>query len=174
MATVTIGFSKSSSKFAPFSWIIKLVQGTPYSHAYLKIHRDDINRDVYYQASHDLVNFMSSTQFNNEETIIKEIDFEFTDSDKIKLSQFMYDQLGKPYAVSEILGLLCVVLCAKIGIKIQNPVQDGTSQFYCSELVSYFLSQCDGITLPKDLADMTPKDLYEFVQTLPKSLKLKT
>lgn len=173
MRNITIGFSKSALKVAPFSWLIMAVQHTPYSHAYIKIHCTEIDRDIYYQASHSMVNFMSSDQFQGQEMVIKEFTFQMPDDEVTKVSQLMYEQLGKPYGVMEIIGLAAVVICGWFGKKIQNPVKDGPKEFYCSELVAYFLEQCEGIELPKDLEDMTPLDLYNFVQTIPPVLKLK-
>lgn len=170
MKTIVIGFSKSSLKIAPFSWLIMWAQKTPYSHVYLKLHRDDIDRDIYYQASHSMVNLMSKNQFLAQETVVEEFEFEISDENSKKIHQFCYDQLGKPYGVMEILGLAVKITAGWIGIKMDNPVKDGANSFFCSELIAYLLQTCENVKLSEDIEDMDPKTLYPVIKDLPKNL----
>src|SRR5579863_6594779 len=48
MKQITIGFSRSSTSFPIFSWLIMLVQKTPYSHVYLKYQDDFLGQPMYF------------------------------------------------------------------------------------------------------------------------------
>ena len=123
MKQFTIGFSKACTKFPIFSWLILWALKTPYSHVYLKYQDDYLNRTVYYQASHTLVNYMGESTFLSQETVIQEFTFNVSDANFLAMKQFAVDNAGKPYGILEIVGLAYVLLCAKVGIKVIQFVQ---------------------------------------------------
>lgn len=81
------------------------------------------------------VRWMSQFYFLEHARIIKL--YEFT------LDKPVYDDVktygeqfaGAPYAFMENLGIVCVRLCAMVGIKIKNPFPGGEALQKCSELV---------------------------------------
>jgi hypothetical protein len=170
MKQITIGFSKANTKFPIFSWLIMWALKTPYSHVYLKYTEDSLNREIYYQASHTLVNYMGHTTFLDQETVVQEFVFDVSDDNFIAIQQVAIDNAGKPYGISEIFGLAWVLICAKLGVKVNNPFKDAGTTWICDQLIMGILNECDNVQLPEDLNDMDPLDAYNLVVTLPKNL----
>lgn len=170
MKQITIGFSRACTTFPIFSWLIMLVQRTPYSHVYLKYQDDYLQRTVYFQASHTLVNYMGETTFLAQEKVVKEFSFTVSDTSFLEAQQFAIDNAGKPYGVLEICGLALVELASFFGIRMQNPFKDAGTTWICDQLQAALLSTCENVTLPMPLNDMTPKDMYNLVSTLPPNL----
>jgi hypothetical protein len=167
---ITIGFSRSSKWDAIFSWAIIAVQRTPYSHVYLKYLDTYLNREVYFQASHTLVNYMGEVTFLSQETVVNEFTFQISDAAFLEMQQFAIDNAGKPYGILEICGLGLVELASAFGIKINNPFKDAGQTWVCDQLVASLLSTCTSIVLPMPLNNMTPKDVFNLVSTLPATL----
>lgn len=170
MKQITIGFSKSTSKLAIFSWLILWTQKTPYSHVYLKYNDDYLNKNMIYQASHTLVNYMSLPVFLSQEDVIQEFTFNVSDVVFKKWMEFAADNAGKPYGVLEIVGLALVGLLSLVNIKITNPFKDAGETWICDQLVAAGLNNCSNIKLPMPLNNMRPQDVYTLVSTLPKNL----
>jgi hypothetical protein len=170
MKQITIGFSKACTTLPIFSWLIMWALKTPYSHVYLKYTDDYTSRVVYYQASHTLVNYMGQSTFLGQETPIQEFTFNISDANFKSIQQFAIDNAGKPYGVLEIFGLACVLICAKVGLKVDNPFKDAGTTWICDQLVAGILNECDGVNLPVSLDDMTPLDAFNLVKTLPTNL----
>jgi hypothetical protein len=170
MKQITIGFSRASTAFPIFSWLIMAVQRTPYSHVYVKYTDPNLQRTIVYQASHTLVNYMSEATFSAQETIVKEFTFNVSDASFLTFQQFAIDNAGKPYGVEEIFGLGLVEIALAFNIKMHNPLKEAGSTWVCDQLVAAILSTCEQIALPMPLNDMTPKDVYALVSTLPSVL----
>jgi len=170
MRQITIGFSKASTRFPIFSWLIMLIQKTPYSHVYLKYDNKFTGMTMYYQASHTLVNSMCENVFLSQEEIIKEFTFNVSDDAFKTWIMFADQNAGKPYGIKEILGLFLVELALLIGLKIDNPFKEAGETWICDQLIAAGLQQCNNIKLLIPLNNMTPKDMYELVSSLPKDL----
>ena len=170
MKQITIGFSKACTTFPIFSWLIMLVQKTPYSHVYLKYEDVYLGQTMYYQASHTLVNYMSEPIFLSQETVIKEFTFNVSDAAFLSSLQFAANQAGKPYGVLEICGLALVNFALLFGIKMNNPFKDAGATWICDQLQAALLETCENVKLPMPLNDMTPKDMYNLVSSLPPTL----
>jgi hypothetical protein len=170
MKNITIGFSKASTTFPIFSWLILLTQKTPYSHVYLKYTDEMTNNIMYWQASHTVVNSMDSEVFLGQETVIQEFNFQVSDAAFLAWMNFFEAQDGKPYGVLEIFGLLLVELASLFNIKITNPVKDAGTTWICDQAIAAGLNACENITLPMPLNDMRPQDVYALVSTLPGTL----
>lgn len=170
MNTISIVFSRASTTFPIFSWLIMLTERTTFSHVAIRMVDLETNQDIVIQASHTLVNEMSWTEFLAQEKVIYQFDFLADDETKKLIKTFAINNLGKPYGVMSILGLSLVQLLSFIGIKITNPFKDSGKTYVCSELISAILQSVDGVILPQDVEDMTPKSLFPLVQSLPKTL----
>jgi hypothetical protein len=170
MKQITIGFSRASTSFPIFSWLIMAVQKTPYSHCYLKYQNEYLGQPMIYQASHTLVNYMSLPVFLAQETVVQEFVFNVSDDSFVATIKNAANQAGKPYGVKEIFGLALVNLAALCSIKIQNPVKDAGTTWVCDQLVAYLLNLCENVKLPMPLNDMTPEDVYNLVASLPSDL----
>jgi hypothetical protein len=169
MNKMVIGFSKPR-KFKPFAELIKFVFATPYDHVYLKFQSDFFSRDLIYQASKLMVNFMGSKTFLSENLIIDEFEIELTDEQMQALIAFAIDNACKPYGMLEAFGLGLVRVSEIFGKTIRNPFGGGTQNYVCSVLAAYVLQNFTSVKLIKDFQDMSPKDVWDFLESkgLPK------
>lgn len=166
MAKVIIGFSRPKNmKFKFFAWAIMKAYSTPYSHVYIKIHSDTFKRDLIYQASHTLVNFMGMEIFSEEALILDEFEFEMSDESYLEMMQFAIDSAGTPYGTKECFGMAWVKIVSLFGKTIKNPFGDGGSTYVCSELASFVLKNYLGAKID-DLDDMTPLQVYNLIKEL--------
>lgn len=174
MKTLTIGFSKSSKKFGIFSWIIMWAEGTAYSHAYLKYPCAwKPETQIYFQASHTSVNFMSGKRFLAEETVIQEFCFTVDDAKFAKMQDFCLDKSAEPYGLMTIFGFAYKIIANRLGLKVRNPVRNAKQTPVCSQLIAELLADLD-VTIPLEIDDITPKDLFPIVQALPADLSGKS
>lgn len=165
METIVVGFSKPK-KWKIFAWVIMKAYSIPYDHVYVKIHSDKYQRDLIYQASKLAVNFMGTEIFLKDNIVMDEFTVQITDENKTGLMQFAIDNVGKGYGVMEALGMGIVRVAELVGLKINNPFGDGGQTYVCSELAGYILEQYAGSSIPKNLDDITPLDVYKYLSSL--------
>lgn len=165
MQTIIVGFSKPK-KFKIFAWLIQKAYSIPYDHTYIRIHATKYDRDLIYQASKTMVNFMGVEHFLSENDVIREFSVNLSDENYIKMMQFAIDTAGTPYGFKSILGLAIQRIAFWCGKNIKNPFSDGKITEVCSELISTILIEFGEKELPKDVDDMTPLDVYNFMLTL--------
>ena len=173
MAKIYIGLSKPK-KWKAFAQLIMLGYGIPYSHVYIKFRSTKYDRDMIYQASHSMVNFIGSTMFFEENIAIEEFEVELSDEKFNEMICFAIDNAGKPYGVKQALGMAIVRIAEVFGKYIENPFRDGGNTYVCSELGAYVLENFAGGVIPKDIDDITPKDLYDYLTKIKASLNDKT
>ena len=157
MREVTVGFSKPRGKILPiFSWIIRLFQGTEYSHVYVK-HMTKYGLEIIYQASGAQVNFVSGAIFNDKNVVLREFYFSIHDVTFDNYMKYCIKNAGKPYSLMQALGIL-----VKDFLKLDyNPFSDGKSSYVCSELVGEILADMSGVILSEQNLDLlTPRDIY--------------
>lgn len=162
MKSIIVGFSKPKT-WKPFAWVIMKAYGTPYDHVYVKFHSDSFDRDLIYQASGTMINFMSPDVFESNNFVLKEFTINVSDDDMKKTIQFAIDNAGKPYSMKEVLGLAVVRIAEIFGKKIKNPWADGTAGYVCCILVAYILQNIDDVEIASDVFSISPKELYEFL-----------
>lgn len=167
MQQITIGFSRASTAFPIFSWLIMLTQKTSYSHVYLKYTDEDIQRVVYFQASHTAVNYMGEDLFLSQEKVVQEFNFQVSDASFVSVQQFALANVGKPYGILSICGLALVQLTSLFGIKMHNPFKDAGETWICDQIIAALLENYENVKLPMPLNDMTPKDMFPLVSSLP-------
>jgi hypothetical protein len=171
METVIIGFSRPK-KFKPFAWIIMKVLRTNYDHVYVKFHSDSLERDIIYQASKTMINFMGTVVFENENIIVKEYTLEIMPENKKALMQFAVDNAGKPYSFKEIIGFAWVKINSIFGRTISNPFKEGKNEYVCSVLASYILENYLNRDIPGDFENVDPLKLDQYLASL--NLKITT
>jgi hypothetical protein len=169
MANIVVGFSRPRAWFEPFSWLIRIVEGTPwrwcpYSHAYIKYYNSYADRWEIFQASGLKVNFIGETLFDSEEVIYKEFVIPVSDGCAQKTVQFSVDNVGLPYAIMEIVGFGWVLFMNAFGKKIKNPFSTN-SAWFCSQLTETILNEIMNAGDPLDPAVCSPKDLCLFLET---------
>lgn len=162
MENITIGFSRPQ-KWKPFAWLIMTAYGIPYDHVYIKFHSNYYERDVIYQASSTMVNFMSPIVFQANNIIVKEFQLDISTENKKNMVKFAMDNAGIPYGIKQCLGLAIVKICEMFGKKILNPFKDGGKTYVCCELATYVLEQYDSISIPFDQDTINPKELYDYL-----------
>ena len=166
MSTIKIGFSKPK-KCKPFAWLIMFGYGIPYDHVYLELYSKKYDRKMIYQASGSKVNFMGYELFHEENVVLAEYTVEISDDKYIALMQFAIDNSGRPYGIKQCFGMAIVRIAEIMGKNIKNPFRDGSNTFVCSEMGAYVLENFAGVTLPRDMDDITPLDLWNYFQSLP-------
>lgn len=164
MNKIIIGFSKPN-KWKLFSWLIMSTYNTPYAHVFVRLYSNKYQKDLIYQASQLMVNFMGSETFLSHNEVYKEFEVEITPEKEFKLMQFAIDNAGKPYGLSEALGLGIVRLLSLIGVKAQNPFRDGCNSFVCSALAAEVLKHFAENNYDKDPEDTSPLDLFNYLNS---------
>lgn len=148
---IYIGFSKPKGWFQPFAWAIRKWEGTEYSHVYIRIPSKFLETDVIYQASGMAVNFMSIETFLGHAEIVKEYEFEISDFTHKALLKSAIQNLGKPYSVKGIAGIVTARLCQILDIKLSsNPFTDGRAAYICCELGVQVMVEYLGAHIQKD------------------------
>ena len=159
---ITIGFSKSKLKFPILAWLIQLVEGTKFSHSYIKWHSSKYDTTLYYHATSNTVNFMSEEAFLKKHQPVQEYTLLVREETFTKVIQFAMKNAGKPYSFMQLFAILFV----KLGFpNILNKTQQ-KSAYICSELVAEILRDVIKVTgkdLDKPLDLMTPKDIQQFL-----------
>lgn len=162
MEIITIGFSRPK-KWQPFAWLIMKGYNIPYDHVYVKFHSDSYDRDLIYQASSTMINFMSPAIFLDRNIVVKEFDFAVTQNKKTEIIQYCIDNAGVPYGKKQALGLAWVRINDLCGNKIKNPFRDGRMSEVCCEAAAIILRDLMDIKIDIDLDTINPKELYELL-----------
>lgn len=167
MAIIKVGFSKPKT-WKPFSALIMLGYGIPYDHAYIRYTSDFYNRDVIYQASSTMVNFMAPAIFEANNNVVQEFQINITDDKRKAMVGFAMDNAGKPYGIKECFGLAWVRINELFGRRIKNPFADGGKTYVCCEMAATILEDFANIQVPYNLDTLNPKELYDFMQKIGK------
>lgn len=132
---IIVGFSTKPK--APIARIIRAVEGTPYSHVYLKRYTGYYKKWLIYQANNDGIHFITEKTFlANENKVIREYELEVTKEEEREMVGRAMEMLGTPYGFVQIFGMFLIRLAYKVfGWKLKNPFRDGTQTQVCSELL---------------------------------------
>lgn len=148
---IKIGFSRPKNKLFPiFSWLIRLVERTSYSHVYIKIYSSDGTYFIY-QASGTHVNIIGSKYFEQGATVVKEYSLPISSEQKKNLLKFVAKECGAPYSITQILNIACHMLFGKGFLSSKG--------YVCSEIAAIVLRDIYNFKLEKDENILTPKDI---------------
>jgi hypothetical protein len=161
MDSIIVGFSKPKV-WKPFSWLIMTGYGIPFDHVYIRWHSEKLNRDIVYQASSIMVNFMGAQFFVNN-VVVDEFEIPISSAGKLAMVQFAMDNAGKPYGIKECFGLAWVRICALFGKTVPNPFTFDGSTYVCSELAGYILDEYASLDVNKDPSLIDPKMMYNYL-----------
>ena len=164
MAKIIVGFSLPN-KWKPYSWLIQTLLGTKYSHVYIKIYSEKFERNLIYQASKTMVNFMGTEIFLKDNVIYEEFEIEISDEKRTQLLQFAIDNAGKPYGFKAAIGMGLVKILSFVGIKIKNPFRDGTYSYVCSEIAAHILEQFNDADFGTEIDEITPPVVYNYLKS---------
>lgn len=162
MSQIIVGFSRPNGGFQPFSWLIRLVTRSKFSHAYVKFYSQQWDRWIVYQASGLKVNFVGEPKFDAVEDIVAEFGVPVSDEAKLATVRFAVDHCGDPYSLGQAFGMLFVLGARILGKKIKNPFRSSSS-FVCSELVATILDEFTDEKDDVDPSTMSPQDVYDFL-----------
>lgn len=153
---VTIGFSKPRHKNFPlFSWLIRLFEGTPYSHVYLKWYSEHLQMYLVYHAAGSSMHFLGPARAEVELQPIREYELDVTPEMKRLMVVYCVSKAGTPYGLRTVVG---IALKRLLGTS-KNVFADGEKTQFCSEFISRILSTYFHVELPKDPDSMGLKDL---------------
>lgn len=158
---IYIGFSKPTSKFPWFAWLIQWVESRPYDHVYVRLPDPQDGEYLISQASKEMVNLYNKDVFLQNNSSLKEYSIELPDSEYPKLWRLTKANLGIPYSIKEDFGILEMKL---FHLKT-NPIQDGSSYQFCSKwaaTVCKFL----GVNIPEDAGSIDPTLLDSILSSL--------
>jgi hypothetical protein len=135
MKTVIFGFS-TPKKQTIVSRLIRLVEGTPYSHAYMQFYAESLQANLIYQASYVSVHFTNMTRFCDKAEIIEYFEVPVPPEKEKELLKFCVDSVDTPYGATQLVGQAMARLYYNwFGKRIKNPLADGPKTEVCSELV---------------------------------------
>lgn len=163
---ITIGFSTHKG-FAPLSWLIMAAEHTNFSHAYVKVRSESLDRDIIYQATGAGVHFIGTTMFSQTAEVIEEYEVEIGEEDRVRFLQWAIDNAGKPYGRLQLVGLGLMRLAKLFGFNIKNPFANGSTAYVCCELAAAAL---ESVKLgPKfGYDDMDLNNLRDFIRIIGK------
>lgn len=134
--TVDIEFTRPRG-FKPFSYLIRLFEGTPYSHVRVKW-KTLGGSEIIYEAAGSSVRFIGPRAVQNQSVIICKTYRTILTRDNYRLFLNKCIELaGVEYGVLQILG----ILYSRIWAKKTNPLADKKKTIVCSELVFYLLQE---------------------------------
>ncbi len=163
MKQVIVGFSRPKT-WKPFAEAIMAAYRTDYDHVYLKFHSDTYQRDIIYQASSVMVNFMGTDVFDANNEVVKEFTIQMSDESYVKMMQFCIDAAGTPYSIKLVLGFAWVVVNKWFGKIIPNPVQ-GSGLYVCSVIVAYIMENYQGDKAIGNVDSADPTVVYNFLSS---------
>lgn len=158
MRTVVVGFSRPRAFFKPFSWAIRLVERTPYSHVYIRSRAERLGVDLIYQASGLQVNFMGLEHFKEQAHIVAEFEASLPEEKHDEFMRWAIINSGANYSTKQVLGILLIKL---FNLK-RNPFSNGRIAWVCSELVGFILSSFFNIKIDENsLETIGPRGAFD-------------
>ena len=136
MEKIYIGLSTKNS-FSLVSEIIKLGEGTDFSHVYIRRKSSHVGEYVYQATAAGGVNFMGIDIFLEKNKIVEEYEFEISREDMVKLIKFFIANAGKGYSFKQILILVPILLAERLSLECKNckdKIVNGEDKYICSEL----------------------------------------
>lgn len=159
-----IGFSTKKHENA-FSYVIKKVENTKYSHVYLKFYSKSLDRYLVYHATGDGLYFLGFVKFSNENKIFKEYLISASEEEKTKILKWCVDNSGKEYGKLQIIGIGIVRLIKHLfGKVINNPFANGDKKQVCDETVARVLQILGYNFIEADIEREGPKWIDNFIE----------
>jgi len=159
-----IGFSRPKKRILPiYSWAIRAIYRTSYSHVYIRWTTPRIKEDVVYQASGTKINLMAGSIFdkNNYVTSVYEVDI--TSETYRNLLKYCLQNAGVDYGSLQAVG---IGIQHVFNLK-KNPFSNGSRAQVCSELVGRILEQFLGTDFSFQFDDLSPRDIKETLERSP-------
>jgi len=152
MKTIKVYLSKPKNHpFPIFSWLVRLVEHTKYSHFIVGWYDGYLKKEIFYESTGSGMNFINKKLFLKKHKIIKE--FKFNSKNIYDIKKYAHDNAKRKYSIKQIFGLFIMRLLSLFNIKISNPFKDGQYSQICVETAAYLLSKGKIINLPDNIED---------------------
>lgn len=157
---IIIEFTRPKNSLFPwFSYIIRAIEGTDYSHVRLKW-KNSSGLDLVYEAAGTGINFKGPIADKDSVYVIDKFDVYVDSKGYRRLINLCVENAGLDYGVKQLLGI-CLVRLFKLK---QNPFSDGRKSQVCSEVVGRFLEEVMGWNTGLDLDIAGVKDIKQFLE----------
>lgn len=159
---IVVGFSRPKAWWKLGSAIIRLVDGTPYSHVYISWQSEGMQRELVYQASgHGGVNFCSSKRFLADNVTLQAFMInEFPDEKRIVMQRCI-DSAGDDYGYLQLIGIGLVRILNVLKFRTRNPFPHGQ---VCSECVSRILHDAFKLNFAVPFDLISPHDVSKALE----------
>lgn len=154
---VYIVFSRPRKRFAWFSWLIRAVEGTKYSHVSLAWVVPNASVKIVVEAGGQKVRFFNYDLWSARNETVHELPMFVTKKEFAALQRWALTLVGTDYGVLQLLGIGLVRL---FGLR-KNPFANGRKSQVCAELVGQFLQDIIKWDITIDLEIAGPKDIYQ-------------
>lgn len=163
--SLKISFSRPI-KFKIFSWLIRKIDRSEFSHVSISWYSEFLEREIVYQASSVMVNFCEGKRFREQHKIIEEIELDMSEDTRKRVIQYAMDRAGVPYGILQCVGIAWVKLCAALGKNVRNPFSNGRTLYVCCELAADLLESEFGFKFSESLDNLTPRDLLQILSNV--------
>lgn len=164
-----IGFSNPRNvRFPVYSWLIKKVYNTDFSHVYIRFYASKYDRWLVYESVGKGSRLLNYSTWMKTATTYKEFEIEVTESQKNQIVKAFIDDLGTKYGMLQAVGLGIKALALRwFGIKMNNPFPQKDHEI-CAEPVARMLLILRGFEVESE--EVTPLDIYNYLQGLNKQI----
>ena len=165
MREVYIQFTKPGTYFPILSWLIRLIEKTPYSHVRLKW-TNTTGRELIYEASGTNVRFIGPlAQEQNKAIVVKEYCILLTNEEYRDLIDTCIDFANLRYSKLQLVG---IGLSKLFNLNI-NPFKNGKKYQICTELVVRVLQRTKNYSISNNLHLVGLKEIDKFLLSLTNS-----
>lgn len=160
---VNVEFTRPKRKLFPlFSWAVRAIERTPYSHVRLTW-LSTSGEPLIYEASGASVKFIGRHAADQHEVEVLEAYTFNLEKEQYKRLIGLFRFAGVRYGVLQILG---IGLAKWLNLD-KNPLSKGSKQQVCSELVAYFLQDVLGLPItPEEYDLLGPRGIKEKLDEL--------
>lgn len=166
MSEIIIGFS---TRKGIIPYLIRLMEGTKYSHVYLRRNSKNIGSYIY-QASGLSVNFTGLDIFLKKNQIIQEYKFDLTRNQLNDILRFFIKNAGKPYSLKQLIILGIITFFNKLGINLKFNTINDNDAFICSELAGRILKDILQLKIDENMDFITPAKLQNLIFNYQKNI----
>ncbi len=154
---IHIGFSKPNT-FKIGAELIALWTNSPYSHVYMRFDYET-SKSAIFHAAHGMVHFKSPSNFEKENTTIKEYSLEVSVLEHDEIFDQCMELAGEPYSKLTLLKIfISDIIFSTTGKVIAFENSPG---YICSELVGKICSDRFGMRFDKPIFLLKPSDIDE-------------
>lgn len=163
MRTLRIEFTQPVGKIFPiYSYAIRAVQGTEYSHVRLRW-VNSTGRDLIYEAGGSSVHFIGTlAQKQHKVKIVKYYEIDLNREEYRELIDTCMEYAGLKYGILQILGIGIALACNRK----TNPFADGKYTMVCSELVGRVLLEIKKFEVNMNLDIAGPLEIDQCLENL--------